>query len=66
MIALFKNQSATTNVEVNLLVYPDGEFTIRSVMTGRALGKFTGKQFREGIQIEVPAEHNVELLEIRR
>ena len=66
LIAIFKNQSGATDVEVNLPVYPDGEFAIRSVMTGRALGKFTGKQFRKGIQIQLPAEYKVELLEIRR
>ncbi|MGD0226037.1 MAG: alpha-galactosidase [Terriglobia bacterium] len=66
LIVIFKNQSNTTKVEANLPLYPDGEFVIRSAMTGRALGKSTGKQFRKGIQIQLPAEHKVEILEIRR
>ena len=66
LIVIFKNQSNTTKVEANLPLYPDGEFVIRSAMTGWALGKSTGKQFRKGIQIQLPAEHKVEILEIRR
>jgi len=66
VIAIFKNQSGAPQVEVNLPVYPDGEFAMRSVITGRALGKFTGEQFRKGIQIQLPADHTVEVLEIRK
>jgi alpha-galactosidase len=66
LIAIFKNQSGATNVEVNLPLYPNGEFAIRSIMTGRTLGKFTGVQLRKGIQIQLPTEYTVELLECRK
>ena len=66
MVALFKNESHLDNVEVKLPVYPDGTFHVRSAMTGQALGTRTGEQFRRGIQIHLPAEHQVEVLEIRR
>jgi len=66
MVALFKNESHLDNVEVKLPVYPDGTFHVRSAMTGQALGARTGEQFRQGIQIHLPAEHQVEVLEIRR
>jgi hypothetical protein len=35
-------------------------------MTGQALGTRTGGQFRHGIQVHLPPEHKVEILEIRK
>jgi alpha-galactosidase len=66
MIALFKNESHLDTVEVTLPVFPDGNFHIRSAMTGQALGTRTGEQFRQGMQIHLPPEHQVEILEIRK
>ena len=66
MIALFKNESRLDHVEVKLPVFPDGTFNVRSAMTGRTIGSHTGEQFRQGIEIRLPPEHQVELLEIRK
>jgi alpha-galactosidase len=66
MIALFKNETHLGQVEVKLPVFPDGNFQVRSAMTAQALGTRTGEQFRQGIQISLPAEHRVEILEIRK
>ena len=66
MIALFKNDSHLDQVDVALPVFPDGTFHLRSAMTGQVLGTHTGEQFRKGIQIHLPPEHNVEVLEIRK
>jgi alpha-galactosidase len=66
MIALFMNESHLDEVDVELPVFPDGTFHLRSAMTGQALGTRTGEQFRRGIQIHLPPEHKVEVLEIRR
>jgi alpha-galactosidase len=66
MIALFKNESHLDRVAVRLPVYPDGTFHIRSAMTGKSLGARTGEQFRQGIEIHLPAEHQVDILEIRK
>ncbi len=66
LIVLFKNDSGAKNVEVKLPVFPDGEFTVRSEMSGQALGKFPGSQFRAGIEFPLPEKYRVEILEIRR
>jgi alpha-galactosidase len=66
MIALFKNESSLDQVEVKLPTFPDGTYRVRSVMTGKSVGNFTGEQFRNGIQAQLPAEFRVELLEVRK
>lgn len=66
MIALFKNESRLGQVVVRLPTFPDGDFQLRSLMTGRALGRRTSNEFRQGIQIDLPNEHKVEIVEIRR
>jgi hypothetical protein len=66
MMALFKNQARHDQIELKLSTFPDGTYRVRSVMTGKALGSFTGEQFRQGIQFRIPAEYKVELLEIRK
>lgn len=65
MIALFKNESHLDEVDVELPVFPDGTFHLRSAMTGQVLGIHTGEQFRHGIQIQFPPDHKAEVLEIR-
>jgi alpha-galactosidase len=66
IIVLFKNESHFDQVAVELPAFPDGTFHLRSVMTGQILGTRTGEQFRQGIQIHLPPEHQVNILEIRR
>jgi alpha-galactosidase len=66
MIVLFKNESHLEQVAVDLPAFPDGTFHLHSVMTGQVLGARTGGQFRRGIQIHLPPEHKVEILEIRK
>ena len=66
MIALFKNESGLDKVEVKLPVFPDGTYHVRSAMTGKSIGVLTGERFRNGIQVQLPAEYRVELLEVRK
>ena len=66
MIALFKNESQLDQVEVKLPAFPDGTYHVRSAMTGKSVGNFTGEQFRNGIQAQLPAAFRVELLEVRK
>ncbi|MGA2986245.1 MAG: alpha-galactosidase [Terriglobia bacterium] len=66
MIALFKNESHLEQVVVKLPVFPEGTFHVRSAMTGQVLGAHTGEQFRQGIEVHLPPEHQVEVLEIRK
>jgi len=66
LIALFKNESRPDQAEIKLPVFPDGTYRVRSVMTGKSIGNFTGEQLRNGIQVQLPAEFRVELLEVRK
>jgi alpha-galactosidase len=66
LIALFKNKSETQRVEVKLPVFPDGQFRIRSVMTGQAVGNYSGEQIRRGLRVQLPVKFKVEVLEIRK
>ncbi len=65
MIALFKNESHLNEVELNLPVFPDGRFHLRSAMTGRVFGIYTGEQFRHGIRIPFTPTYKTAILEIR-
>ncbi len=66
VIALFKNETHLDQVTVELPVFPDGSFHVRSALTGRDLGIHTGEQFRQGIRIQLPPEFKVEIIEIRK
>jgi len=52
-------------VEVKLPVFPSGRFTVRSVMTGKSLGAYSGDQFKRGVSVELPPDYKVEVLEVR-
>lgn len=65
VIALFTNESGVKKVELKLPVFPSGRFSVRSVITGRSLGAYSGEQFRHGISVGLPSSHKVEILEIR-
>ena len=66
MIVIFRNKSKEDMLRVELPVYPDGKFHVRSRITGESLGTITGEQVRRGIEVRVPAKHQVEVLEIRK
>lgn len=66
MIGLFKNDSHIDRIMVKLPVFPDGTFHVRSAMNGREIGAVTGESFRNGVEIQIPGERRVEVLEIRK
>jgi alpha-galactosidase len=66
ILVLFKNESHCDSVTVQLPAFPDGSFLLRSIMTGQALEPQTHEQFRRGLRINLPAQHKVEILEIRQ
>lgn len=66
MIVVFRNEASADNLLVSVPTFPDGAFRLTSGMTGASLGTFSGQQIRQGIQIPVPADHKVEVLEIRK
>ena len=66
LVALFKNESAEEDAAFNLAAFPDGEFEVRSMLSGRSEGRFSGQQFRSGVTFPLPTGSTVELLEIRK
>ena len=66
MIVVFRNEASADKLLVSVPTFPDGAFRLTSRMTGASLGTFSGQQIRQGIQIPVPADHKVEVLEIRK
>jgi len=66
LIVLFKNDSGAGSAEVKLPAFPEGKFTVRSEMSGEALGTYSGSQFQSGIEFPLPAKYQVEILEIRK
>jgi alpha-galactosidase len=66
LIVVFRNEASADKLTVNIPTFPDGAFRATSRMTGASLGTFSGQQLRQGIQITIPADHKVEVLEIRK
>ena len=66
MLVIFRNESKEDTLRVELPAYPDGEFSIRSTITGESHAMITGERMRRGIDVRVPAGHKVEVLEVRK
>jgi alpha-galactosidase len=66
LMVIFKNESEVREASVRIPSYPDGRFNVRSVMTGDAIGSFSGEEFRKGVVVALPAEHAVQIVEIRK
>ena len=66
MVSLFKNESGLDRITVKLPVFPDGTYRVRTIMGGQTLGEFTGEQFRQGVEVPLPSNYKVEILEIQK
>ncbi len=66
LIVIFKNESKVREVNVRIRTFPVGEFEVKSVMTGDSLGRFSGQQLRSGVVLPVPAQLQVQILEVRQ
>ena len=66
MIVVFRNEASQDKLKVKVPTFPDGAFHVTSKMTAVSLGTFSGQQIRQGIEIAIPADHKVEILEIRK
>ena len=66
MIVVFRNEASQDKLKVKVPTFPDGAFHVISKMTAVSLGTFSGQQIRQGIEIAIPADHKVEILEIRK
>ncbi len=65
-IAVFKNQSSIEQVDVKIPSFPEGEFQLRSVMTGKEIGRFSGAEIARGIPVFFPSEFKAEIVEVRK
>jgi alpha-galactosidase len=66
MMVVFKNESNARDATVKIPNYPDGRFSLHSVMTGDSIGLFSGRQFRSGVVLPIPPEHKVQIIEVRK
>ncbi|MGO8786053.1 MAG: hypothetical protein ACLQVL_01540 [Terriglobia bacterium] len=66
VIVVFRNDSPDGKLKVEIPTFPDGAYCVRSEMTGRSLGNFSGEQIRRGWEVQVPAGHKVEVLQISK
>ncbi len=66
IVALFKNKSNAPAATVRIQAPPDTTYEVRSVITGTALGTVSAAEFAHGWQVAFPANHDVEVLELRR
>lgn len=66
ILVLFKNDSGVPGVHVALPAFPDGAFTVHSVIGEPTPRSMTGLQLRQGIDVTLPENHTVEILEIRK
>jgi hypothetical protein len=66
ILVLFKNQSAAEHAHVALPAYPEGAFSLRSVLTGKALAQVDGRAVRRGTDIPFEPGKSIEILEIRK
>jgi alpha-galactosidase len=65
LAVVFKNRSGVHQVNLRLPMPANGTYRIRSVMTGEALGTFSGEQLKAGFGVKFPGKHTVEIIEIR-
>jgi hypothetical protein len=65
LIVVFKNETRLQQAEVQIPVYPEGDYRVRSVITGDSLGVVPGRQFRPGLTVPLPENYTTQILEVR-
>ncbi len=63
-MVLFRNKSHAVEANVQLPLLPAGNYSLRSVITGKKHGPFTAEDWARGISIKFPEAEPVEILEI--
>ncbi len=66
VIALFRNKSNAAEALVKLPLIPAGNYSLRSIVTGKELGKFASADFTRGVAIDLSAAGPAEILEVTR
>jgi alpha-galactosidase len=64
VIAIFRNKSNASAVNIQLPLMPGGTFKVHSVVTNRDLGVFTKDDWIRGVHLRFPDSQPVEILEV--
>jgi hypothetical protein len=66
LVALFKNQSGTSSVEIQLVAPPSARYDVQSMITGESKGQVTAEELGKGWKVDLPGGHSAEVLALRR
>jgi alpha-galactosidase len=66
VIALFKNESNTASVKIQIAAPPGAHYKVQSLITGASLGEVSSNQLSSGWDVSFPAQHRVEVLGLER
>jgi alpha-galactosidase len=64
LVVLFRNEATATEAQVEIPGFPDGRFTLTS-WTGEKQREISGADLRSGIQVALPSDEPVQVLEVR-
>ncbi len=65
VIAIFRNKSDTSMVNLRLPLMPNGRFKVHSVITNKDLGTFTKDDWVRGVPVQFAGSQTVEILEVK-
>lgn len=66
VIALFKNESNTASVNIQIAAPPGARYKVRSLITGASAGEVSSGELSRGWKVNLPAQHRVEVLGLER
>lgn len=66
LVALFKNESNTASVHIQIAASPGARYKVRSLITGTTAGEVNSSELSRGWKVALPAQHQVEVLELER
>ena len=66
VIAIFRNKSDTSMVNLQLPLIPNGRFKVHSVVTNKELGTFTKDDWMRGVPVQFAGSQAVEILEVKK
>ena len=66
LIVLFRNRSRAESVQVRLPAPPGLEYQARSMITNTPLGKISADELTRSLKVRLPADHEVEIIELSR
>jgi alpha-galactosidase len=65
VIAVFRNKSDISAVNIQLPLIPEGKFAVHSVISNKDLGAFNKEDWVHGVPVQFSGSQTVEVLEVR-